>query len=128
MTDPDPNDDAIDLDQWTPAGRATVDYAIELLRSTHLAEIRGAQRWLLGHPDAARPGLEAALATPSAQAAAVLLGFIGDADSIPWLIEAHKRGGEGLQAAARTGLATMMERGVSEAGEALAAFDGPRGR
>jgi hypothetical protein len=127
VTDPDDRD-SIDLDRWTPAGKTTLDYAIELLRSTHPAEIHGAERWLLDHPETARRGLVNALATPSAQAAAVLLGLIGDRESIPFLVQAHDRGGEGLRSAVRTGLATLLERGVTEAGVAIGALDGGHGR
>jgi hypothetical protein len=97
--------DVIDLDDWTPAGRRTVDYAIDLLRSTHLPEIRAAEAWLLAHPDEAEPALIAALETPAAQPAAVLLGAIGRPDCIQPLLAAHRRGGEGLRSAVERGLA-----------------------
>jgi hypothetical protein len=96
---------AIDLDTWTPAGKRTVDYAIDLLRSTHLPEIHGAEKWLLAHPDEATPALIAALETPAAQPAAVLLGAIGRPESIEPLLAAHRRGGEGLRSAVERGLA-----------------------
>lgn len=103
----------IDLDRWTPPGRDTAGYAVELLRSTHLAEVQSAEDWLAGHPEAAVPALVAALASPSAQPAAVLLGAIGGDDAIPALVEAHGRGGEGLRAAVVRGLeANGSERAV----------------
>lgn len=97
--------DAIDLDAWTPAGRRTVDHAVELLNSTHPPEVRGAETWLLAHPAEATPALVAALATPAAQPAAVLLGALGHPDSVEPLVAAHRRGGEGLRAAVERGLA-----------------------
>lgn len=94
----------IDLDRWTPPGKSTADYAIELLRSTHTEEVQTAEDWLAHHPDAAVPALVKGLATPSAQAAAVLLGTIGGDDEIDALLAAHARGGEGLRAAAERAL------------------------
>jgi hypothetical protein len=108
---------AIDLDRWTPAGRATVDYAVELLRSTHMPEVQGAEAWLLAHPDEAEPALVAALETPSAQAAAVLLGALGRPGVLAPLVAAHTRGGEGLREAVERGLAL---HGTPEAATALA--------
>jgi hypothetical protein len=109
----------IDLDAWTPAGKRTVDYAIGLLRSTHLPEIRGAERWLLTHPDEATPALIAALETPAAQPAAVLLGAIGDPASIEPLVAAHRRGGEGLRSAVERGLASHPSPAAAAALAAL---------
>jgi len=94
----------IDLDHWTPAGKATVDYAIQLLRSTHRPEIVAAETWLKAHPDVAVPALVAALDGQSSQSAAVLLGLIGTDEQIGALVEAHGRGGEGLCAAVERGL------------------------
>jgi hypothetical protein len=120
----DPDDYAgIDLDAWTPAGKASVDYAIDLLRSTHEGEIRGAERWLLEHPNEARPALLAALDTPAAQPAAVLLGWVGDDATVAPLLAAYARGGEGLRGAAAAGLARLAERDVPGSREALAAVD-----
>jgi hypothetical protein len=98
-------DQPSDLGRWTPAGQRTTDYAVTLLLSTHPEEIRAAEAWLLSHPDEAVPALIAALATPAAQAAAVLLGAIGDPDSIKPLLAAHRRGGAGLRSAVERGLA-----------------------
>ena len=95
----------IDLDRWTPPGRETAEYAVELLRSTHLAEVQSAEGWLQTHPEAAIPALVAALESPSAQPAAVLLGKIGGDDAIAPLLGAHARGGEGLREAVERGLA-----------------------
>jgi hypothetical protein len=99
------SDPPIDLDNWTPSGMATVDFAVSLLRSIHLPEIVAAEAWLLAHPDVAEPRLVAALETPAAQAAAPLLGMLGRDDSIAPLLTAHARGGEGLRAAVERGLA-----------------------
>lgn len=125
MTDDDTaagRGDGIDLDQWTPAGRSTVEYAVELLRSTHLPEVEGAEAWLLAHPDEAEPALIDALETPSAQAAAVLLGAIGRPAAIAPLMAAHARGGEGLRDAVERGLALHPS---PEAAAALAALREP---
>ena len=117
-------DDTVDLDASTPAGWRTVDYAILLLRSTHLPEVRGAEAWLLANPGEASPALIAALETPSAQAAAVLLGAIGRPDSIEPLVAAHRRGGEGLREAVERGLALHPS---PDAATVLAALTGPSG-
>jgi len=110
----------IDLDRWTPPGRETAEYAVELLRSTHLSEVRAAEDWLTRHPEAAVPALIQALGTPSAQPAAVLLGAIGDDDAIEPLIAAHARGGEGLREAVERGLGL---NGSPRAMAALASLD-----
>jgi len=115
-------DRSVDLDAWTPAGRRTVDYAIDLLRSLHLPEVRGAEEWLLAHPDEATPALVRALGTPAAQPAAVLLGAIGRPESIGALVAAHRRGGEGLRAAVERGLALHPS---PEAAEAMAVLRAP---
>lgn len=94
-----------DLTDSTPAGKRTVDYAVGLLRSTHPYKIRVAETWLLANPDEATPALIAALGTPAAQAAAVLLGALGRPDSVGPLVAAHRRGGEGLRWAVERGLA-----------------------
>ncbi|MGH4011535.1 MAG: hypothetical protein ACRDTH_25785 [Pseudonocardiaceae bacterium] len=99
------SDDCIDLDAWTPAGRRTVDYAIDLLRSLHLPEVRGAEASLLANPDEATPALITALGTPPAQPSAVLLGAIGRPESIGPLLAAHRTGSEGRRAAVERGLA-----------------------
>jgi hypothetical protein len=109
----------IDLDAWTPAGKRTVDYAIDLLRSTHRPEILGAESWLLAHPDEATPALIAALETPAAQPAAVLLGAIGHLASIEPLVAAHRRGGEGLRSAVERGLASHPSPAAAAALAAL---------
>jgi HEAT repeat protein len=108
-----------DLGRWTPAGRRTTDYAIDLLLSTHPEEIRAAESWLLGHPEEAVPALIAALRTPAAQPAAVLLGAIGDPDSIEPLIAAHRRGGPGLRSAVERGLALHPSPAAAAALSAL---------
>jgi HEAT repeat protein len=92
------------LDRWTPAGRRTTDYAVQLLSSTHLAEVEAAEAWLLAHPEEAVPALIDALGTPAAQSAAELLGELDDPVSIEPLVAAHKRGGEGLRLAVEAGL------------------------
>lgn len=115
------NDDSIDLDTWTPAGMRTVDHAVELLRSLHLPEVRGAEAWLLAHPCEATPALIAALKTSAAQPAAVLLGAIGAAESIEPLVAAHRRGGQGLRAAVERGLELHRS---AEAAVALALLRG----
>ena len=121
MTGDDSTDNGvIDLEAWTPAGKRTVDYAIDLLRSTHPAEIRGAEAWLLAHPDEATPALIAALETPAAQPAAVLLGAIGDPASIKPLVAAHQRGGEGLRSAVERGLASHPSPAAAAALAAVA--------
>ena len=114
-------DQPADLGRWTPAGQRTTDYAITLLLSTHPQEIRAAEAWLLGHPDEAVPALTAALATPAAQPAAVLLGAIGDPDSIEPLLAAHRRGGEGLRSAVERGLALHPSPAAAAALDALRA-------
>jgi hypothetical protein len=101
------NEPPIDLDSWTPDGRATVDFAVELLRSIHLFEVRAAEGWLLNNPDEAEPVLIAALDGPAAQPSAVLLGVIGNDRAIGPLVAAHKRGGEGLKSAVERGLAAL---------------------
>lgn len=115
MTDDQP----ADLGRWTPAGKGTTDYAVDLLLSTNPEEIRAAEAWLLGHPREAVPALTAALHTPAAQAAAVLLGAIGDPASIGPLTEAHRRGGEGLRGAVERGLALHRSPGAAAALAAL---------
>jgi HEAT repeat protein len=110
-----------DLGRWTPAGQRTTDYAVTLLLSTHLQEIRAAEAWLLGHPDEATPALIAALATPAAQAAAVLLGAIGDPGSIEPLLAAYRRGGPGLRSAVERGLALHRSPAAAAALDALRA-------
>jgi hypothetical protein len=94
-----------------------VDYAVQRLRSTHLTDVQSAEAWLLAHPDDAEPALVAALETPAAQPAAVLLGMIGRPTSVEPLVAAHRRGGEGLRAAVERGLAL---HGSAEAAEAMA--------
>lgn len=113
--------DPSDLEHWTPAGRDTADYAIELLRSIHLAEVAAAERWLTTHPEAARPALERALRSPSAQPAAVLLGRVSGDASIDALVEAHGRGGEGLRAAVERGLRLNGSEAALSALDALGA-------
>lgn len=117
-------DAGMDLDNFTPSGWRTVDYAIMLLTSTHPPEIRAGETWLLGHPDEASPALTAALETPSAQPAAVLLGAIGRPESIEPLVAAHHRGGEGLRAAVERALAMHP---APEAAAALATLTGSTG-
>lgn len=112
-------DHAPDLDRWTPAGRRTTDYAIDLLQSTHPHEIRAAEAWLLRHPDEAEPALVTALGTPAAQAAAILLGAIGDPDSIEPLLAAYRRGGSGLHSAVERGLAVHPSPAAAAALDAL---------
>ncbi len=114
-------DQPADLGRWTPAGRRTTDYAVDLLLSTHLEEVRAAEAWLLGHPGEAVPALTAALHTPAAQPAAVLLGAIGDPASVEPLLEAHRRGGSGLRAAVERGLALHPSAAAATALEALRA-------
>ncbi|MEV6304593.1 hypothetical protein AB0M02_34650 [Actinoplanes sp. NPDC051861] len=92
------------LDRWTPVGRRTTDYAVQLLRSTHPPEVEAAEAWLLAHPGEAVPALIGALDTPSAQAAAELLGELDDPISIEPLLAAHERGGTGLRRAVEAGL------------------------
>jgi hypothetical protein len=94
-----------------------VDYAVQRLRSTHVSDVQSAEAWLLSHPDEAEPALIAALDTPAAQPAAVLLGMIGRLTSIEPLVAAHRRGGERLRAAVERGLAL---HGSPEAAAALA--------
>jgi hypothetical protein len=103
------------LDRWTPAGARTTDYAVELLSSTHPAEVEAAQDWLLEHSEEAVPALLAALHTPAAQAAARLLGALDDPASVPALISAYERGGEGLQSAVRSGLERQSNASAAEA-------------
>jgi hypothetical protein len=95
------------LDRWTPAGRRTTDYAVDLLSSTHLAEVEAAEAWLLAHPEEAVRALVDALHTPAAQPAAVLLGQLDDPDAIAPLLAAHQRGGAGLRRAVEAGLERM---------------------
>jgi hypothetical protein len=97
----------IDLDSWTPDGRATVDYAVELLRSIHHFDVQAAESWLLEHPGDSEPALIVALDGPSAQAAAVLLGQVGGISAVEPLVAAHRRGGDGLKAAVERGLAAL---------------------
>jgi hypothetical protein len=92
------------LDRWTPAGRRTTDYAVQLLSSTHIAEVEAAEAWLLAHPEVAVPALIDALDTPAAQAAAELLGELDDPVCIEPMLAAHKRGGAGLRRAVEAGL------------------------
>ncbi len=112
----DVNAGGVDLDASTPAGKRTVDYAVELLLSTHLPEVQGAETWLLNNAEEALPALVAALETTAAQPAAVLLGALGRPEAIEPLAAAHHRGGEGLKAAVERGLAL---NGSTEAEEAL---------
>lgn len=116
MTEP------FDLSRATPDGRDTTEYAVDLLRSTHLAEVRAAEHWLTTHPDRARPVLARALATPAAQPAAVLLGSIGICETLDALVAAYRRGGEGLRAAVERGLRLD---GSPEALDALALLTSP---
>jgi HEAT repeat protein len=116
--------DWVDLDRSTPAGTSTVDYAVLLLRSMEPSEIRGAERWLVMHPEASVPALIDALETPSAQAAAVLLGVIGDEAAVEPLLAAFERGGEGLRAASRTGLEQLAATGSTSAATAIARLEG----
>jgi HEAT repeat protein len=95
------------LDRWTPAGRRTTDYAVQLLCSTHLAEVEAAEAWLLAHPEEAVTALIDALDTPAAQSAAELLGELDDPSSIEPLLAAHERGGEGLRRAVEAGLGRL---------------------
>jgi hypothetical protein len=99
------------------------EYAVQRLRSLHLAELRSAEAWLLAHPDEAEPALIAALHTPAAQPAAVLLGRIGRPTSIDPLVAAHHRGGEGLRAAVEEGLALHGSAGAEAALADLRAED-----
>jgi hypothetical protein len=92
------------LDRWTPAGRRTTDYAVQLLGSTHIAEVEAAEAWLLAHPEEAVPALIDALGTPAAQAAAELLGDLDDPVCIEPMLAAHERGGAGLRRAVEAGL------------------------
>lgn len=101
------NDQMPPLDRWTPAGRRTTNYAVELLSSTHLPEVEAAEAWLLAHPEEAVPALVNALHTPAAQAAAELLGELDDPVSITPLLAAHERGGAGLRRAVEAGLERM---------------------
>jgi hypothetical protein len=101
--------------------RAHRRLSIDPLRSIHGPEIRGAERWLLAHPDEATPALIAALQTPAAQPAAVLLGAIGRPESIEPLLAAHRHGGERLRSAVEQGL------GLHPSPEAAAALADLRG-
>lgn len=92
------------MDRWTPAGRRTSDFAVQLLSSTHLPELEAAQDWLLAHPEEALPALIAALRTPMAQPAAELLGELDDPACIDPLLAAYDRGGPGLRRAVEAGL------------------------
>jgi HEAT repeat protein len=114
-------DEPADLGRWTPAGKRTTDYAVDLLLSTHPEETRMAEAWLLGHPGEAVPALTAALHTPAAQPAAVLLGAIGDPGSIEPLLRTHRRGGWGLRAAVERGLALHPSPAAAAALDALRA-------
>ncbi|GAA3650787.1 hypothetical protein GCM10022237_08170 [Nocardioides ginsengisoli] len=100
----------------------TVEHAVALLRSTHPPDIEAAESWLTAHPEAAVPALVEALHTPSAQAAAVLLGAIGDDGQIAALVAAHRRGGEGLRSAVERGL---RRNGSAAALAALRSLDDP---
>jgi hypothetical protein len=111
-----------DLERWTPAGRSTADYAVDLLLSLEPDEITAAEGWLLAHPAEAVPVLLAALDSPAAQPAAVLLGLIGDPAAIAPLVAAHRRGGAGLRAAVERGLAASA---APEAAAALASLTRP---
>jgi hypothetical protein len=95
------------------------DHAVQRLRSTHLSDVQSAEAWLLAHPDEAEPALIAALDTPAAQPAAVLLGMIGRPDGIAPLVAAHRRGGQGLRAAVERALALYAS---PEAAAALASL------
>jgi HEAT repeat protein len=108
------------LDRWTPAGRRTTDYAVQLLSSTHLPEIEAAEAWLLAHPEEAVPALIGALGTPEAQAAAELLGELDDPVAIEPLVAAHAQGGAGLRRAVEAGLERMS---APAAAAALAGLD-----
>jgi HEAT repeat protein len=103
------------LDRWTPAGARTTDYAVELLSSTHSAEVEAAQDWLLERPEEAVPALIAALHTSAAQAAAQLLGELDDPASVPALVAAYERGGEGLRSAVESGLERQSNAAAAEA-------------
>ena len=105
------------LDRWTPAGRRTTDYAVQLLCSTHLAELEAAEAWLLAHPEEAVPALIDALETPAAQPAAELLGELDDPVCIEPMLAAHKRGGAGLRRTVEAGLERLS---APEAAAALA--------
>ena len=95
------------LDRWTPAGRQTTDYAVQLLLSTHPHEVEAAESWLLSHRDEAVPALIEALLTPAAQPAAELLGELDDPVAIQPLVAAYHRGGAGLRRAVEAGLERM---------------------
>jgi len=111
------------LDRWTPVGARTTEYAVQLLSSTHPAEVEAAQEWLLAHPAEAVPALMAALATPEAQPAARLLGELDDPSSVPALVSAYERGGVGL----RRAVEYALERSSSpQAAEALRGLGRPR--
>jgi HEAT repeat protein len=107
------------LDRWTPAGERTADYAIELLSSTHLAEVDAAEAWLLGHPAEAVPALIAALHTQAAQPAARLLGELDDPASVPALVAAYERGGRGLRSAVEAALERQSTPAAARALENL---------
>jgi len=114
------------LDRWTPAGARTTDYAVALLSSTHPAEVEAAQDWLLEHPEDAVPALIAALHTPAAQAAARLLGELDDPASVPALISAYERAGEGLRLAVESGLERQSNAAAAQALRELRAGSGDR--
>ena len=107
------------LDRWTPAGRPTTDYAVQLLLSTHLPEVEAAESWLLTHPDEAVPALVDALLTPAAQPAAELLGELDDPVAIQPLVACYQRGGPGLRRAVEAGLERMSSPAAATALAAL---------
>jgi hypothetical protein len=96
------------------------EHAVALLASTHLDEVESARQWLLDHPAEAVPALIASLRTgPAAQAAAELLGEIGDDTAIAPLVAAHARGGAGLRAAVEEALARHPSPAAAAALSAL---------
>lgn len=111
------------LEGMLPEGREPAEYAVELLRSTHRDERSSAEQWLLTHPERSGPALARALNTPSAQAAATLLGELRADDYVPDLVAAHERGGIGLRTAVEAALEAMD---TAAADAALARLrDGP---
>jgi hypothetical protein len=114
------------LDKWTPAGMRTTGYAVHLLCGTHPAEVEAARDWLLEHPEEAVPALIAALHTPAAQAAARLLGELDDPASVPALVSAYQRGGEGLRLAVELGLERQSNAAAAQALRALRGGSGDR--
>jgi hypothetical protein len=121
------SDSGYDLDSWLPAGRDPAEYAVELLRSTHLPDVHAAEQWLLTHRSEALPALVAGLETPSAQACAVLLGRLQAVTYLPDLVAAHRRGGMGLQSSVEAALEAMDDPRAGEALQDLQGGQGPQG-